>query len=83
MSVAILKFIGCLMGSQCRLERCRLAGPLDYPHLRLDRRIAVNQFLKKHTKRNANCTIRNSDNNNTVHHISQSANQSIYLSMNQ
>jgi len=46
-SVAILKFIGCLMGSQCRLERCRLAGPLDYPHLRLDRRIAVNQFFLK------------------------------------
>jgi len=29
-SVAILKFIGCLMGSQCRLERCELAGRLDW-----------------------------------------------------
>ena len=26
MSVAILKFIQCLMGSQCRLERCKLVG---------------------------------------------------------
>ena len=27
-SVAILQFIQCLMGRQCRLKRCELVGPL-------------------------------------------------------